>query len=336
MRNAIKTIREYFSLLRIQTGATTATAPLLGGLVMGQKDVLLLSILFVIGLLYHIFGFVLNEYKDIEIDRKSIDLKKKPLVSGNITKNKALFIVIISIIIGYTLIVFFYKSIYPISFFTIALLLGGLYDIYGKKIAGMDFVLAGGFFFICLMGASTVSTEFNVLVYIICLLFYFQIVFNNVVEGGLKDIDHDGMAGAKTIAQSLGVIVNRGVLIISKSFIGFAYGLRLIFLGLIIFLGSKPELNIWSYKHSIQMFIIVILVVIIFTLLTRFLKSLKFDRARLKRLFSIHEMSSYFMLILVLSPLFKLYLTIFLLILPAVWYIISNIALYGTLLEPRV
>jgi len=336
MRKAIKTIREYFSLLRIQTGATTATAPLLGGLVMGQRDGSHLIVLFIIGLLYHIFGFVLNEYSDIEVDKKSIDLKNKPLVSGNITKNKALFIVIISIVFGYALIVFFYRSIYPISFFTLALILGGLYDLYGKRLAGMDFVLAGGFFFICLMGASTVSTDFDALIYILCLLFFFQIAFNNAAEGGLKDVDHDGMANAKTLAQALGVTENQGVLRITKSFAGFAFGLRLIFLGLIVFLGSKPELDIWSYKHSFQMIIIVLLAVIIFTVLTRFLKSMKFDRSRLMRLFSIHEMASYFILILVLSPLFELQFTIFLLILPAVWYIASNIALYGTLLEPRV
>lgn len=336
MRKAINTIREYLSLLRIQTSGTTATAPLLGGLVMGQRDVSHLIVLFAIGLIYHIFGFVLNEYADIEVDKKSIDLKNKPLVSGNITKNKALFIVIASIVIGYGIIVFFYMSIFSISFFTLALILGGLYDLYGKRLVGMDFVLAGSFFFICIMGASTVSTDFNSIVYVLCLLFFFQIVFNNAAEGGLKDVDHDGIANAKTLPQALGVTVENGVLRITKSFIGFAIGLRLIFLALIVFLGSRPELDIWSYKHSFQMFIIVILAVISFIFLSRFLKITKFDRARLMRLFSIHEMAAYSMLIFVLSPLFDAGLTIFLLILPAAWYMASNITLYGTLLEPRV
>lgn len=330
------TIREYLSLLRIQTGAATASAPLLGGLIMGQRDVSNLAVLFIIGLLYHIFGFVLNEYVDVEVDKKSIDLKKKPLVSGIITKNQALFIVIISILCGYALIVFFYRSVYPISFFSLALLLGGLYDLYGKRIAGMDFVLAGGLFFICLMGASTISTDFNVLVYLVCLIYFFQIVFNNAVEGGLKDVDHDGIGGAKTLAQSMGVNVKLGVVQITKSFTGFAYGLRVIFLGLIVYLGSQPQLDIWSYKHGFQMIIIVFLAVIFLGALSRFLKSMKFDRSRLKKLFSLHEMSSYFMLILVLSPLFDLRIILFLLLLPAVWYLVSNITLYGKLLEPRV
>jgi len=330
------TIREYLSLLRIQTGAVTASAPLLGGLIMGQRDVSHLAVLFVIGLFYHIFGFVLNEYVDIEVDKKSIDLKKKPLVSGSITKNHALFIVIISILCSYALIVFFYRSIYPISFLSLALLLGGLYDIYGKRIVGMDFVLAGGFFFICLMGASTISTDFNVLVYLVCLMYFFQITFNNAFEGGLKDVDHDGIGGAKTLAQSMGVNVKVGVLKITKSFTIFAYVLRIIFLGLLVFLGSQPQLNIWSYKHGIQMIMIVFLAVISFGILSRFLKSVKFDRFRLMRLFSLHEMTSFFMVILTLSPLFDVWITVFLLLLPTVWYLVTNMALYGKPLEPRV
>jgi len=330
------TLREYLSLFRIQTGAATASAPLLGGLVMGQRDVLHLAVLFFIGLFYHIFGFVLNEYVDVEVDKKSVDLKKKPLVSGSITKDQALFVVIMSVLCSYVLIVFFYRSIYPIVFFSLALLLGGLYDLYGKRIVGMDFVLAGGFFFICLMGASTISTSFNVLVYLVCLIFFFQIAFNNAFEGGLKDVDHDGVGGAKTLAQSMGVNVKDRFLRITKSFTVFAYFLRVVFLFLLVFLGSQPQLNIWSYKHGLQMILIVFLAAVSFGMLSRFLKSVKFDRFRLMRLFSLHEMASYFMVVLVLSPLYDVWITVFLLLLPAVWYLVTNMALYGKLLEPRV
>ncbi len=329
-------MRNYLSLLRIQTGAATASAPLLGGLIMGQRDISLLAVLFIIGLLYHIFGFVLNEYVDVEVDKKSIDLKKKPLVSGSITKTQALYIIIISILCGYALIVFFYKSIYTVTFFSIALFFGGLYDIYGKMIAGMDFVLAGGFFFICLMGASTISIDFNILVYLVCLVYFFQILYNNAVEGGLKDVDHDGIGGAKTFALSMGVNVKLEDLKITKSFTGFAYALRFIFLCLLVFLGSQHQLDFWSNKHIFQIIIILFLTMIFLGTLHKFLKNVKFDRGRLKKLFSLHEMTSYFMLIIVVSPLFDLWITLALLLLPAVWYLVFNIFLYGKLLNPRV
>ena len=85
--SAIKTtLFEYLRLLRLQTGAATASAPLIGGLVLGQRDILHLVVLFLIGICYHIFGFVLNEYKDVEFDKQAIDLKEKQLVSGSITR----------------------------------------------------------------------------------------------------------------------------------------------------------------------------------------------------------------------------------------------------------
>lgn len=70
---------EYFRLLRIHSGAGTASILLIGTLIMGQRDSSLLLIIFLIGILGHIYGFVLNDYVDIEVDKKSLDLEKKPL-----------------------------------------------------------------------------------------------------------------------------------------------------------------------------------------------------------------------------------------------------------------
>ena len=335
--SAIKTtLFEYLRLLRLQTGAATASAPLIGGLVLGQRDILHLVVLFLIGICYHIFGFVLNEYTDVEVDKQAIDLKEKPLVSGSITRKEALSIVILSILCGYALILFFYGSVYTMSFFSIALLFGGLYDLYGKKIIGLDFVLAGGFFFICLTGASTVSLDFNVLVYLVCLLYFFQIVFNNAVEGGLKDVDHDALGGAKTLATYMGINVYQKVVQMTKPFVAFAFSLRFIFLGLLVFLGLQPQLIFWSDKHVFQVAIVVFLMGIFFVTLFTFLRSMRFNRSRLKKLFSMHEMASYFMVLIILSPIFGLWITVFLLLLPTVWYLVFNVVLYGKLLEPRV
>ena len=133
MSNIKNRILEHLRLFRFQTAAATASAPLIGGLIMNQRDPFPLFILFLIGVLYHIFGFVLNEYADIEADKKSADLKEKPLVSGSIIKEQALFIVVLSCTFSCALIIFTSQSPFPILFFISALLLGGTYDIYGKK-----------------------------------------------------------------------------------------------------------------------------------------------------------------------------------------------------------
>ncbi|KYK25883.1 hypothetical protein AYK20_04320 [Thermoplasmatales archaeon SG8-52-1] len=336
MNGIINTICEYLRLFRLHTGAATASAPLIGGLIMGQRDISSLIVLFLIGIFYHVFGFVLNEYIDVNVDKKSIDLKDKPLVSGSISKKQALYIVIISIICSYLLIFIFFRSIYTVSFFSLSLIFGVIYDLYGKKILGLDFVLAGGFFFLCLTGASTKSTDFNFLIYLFCLLYFFQIVYNNAVEGGLKDVGHDSTAGAITLATFMGVTVEKGILRITKSFVIFSYFLRFIFLALIVILGLQPQLLFWSDKHIFEIVIIVLLIVIYFATLFSFLRTMKFDRARLKKIFSINEMISFFMVLIVLSPMIGLYLTVFLIMLPAVWYLAFNVILYGKLLEPRV
>lgn len=336
MRAITNKICEYLRLFRLHTGAATASAPLIGGLIMGQRDLPALVVLFVIGIFYHIFGFVLNEYIDVNIDKKSLDLKEKPLVSGSINKKQALSIVIISIFCSYLFIFIFFRSIYTVSFFSLSLIFGGLYDLYGKKILGLDFVLAGGFFFLCLTGSSTISTNFNFLIYLFCLLFFFQISYNNAVEGGLKDVGHDSAGGAKTLATFMGVTVQKGNIRITKPFVLFSYCLRFIFLALIVIIGFQPQLLFWSDKHIFEITIIVLLIIVYFATLFSFLRSMKFDRSRLKKIFSINEMTSFFMVLIVLSPLIGSYLTVFLIILPAAWYLIFNVVLYGKLLEPRV
>jgi len=327
---------EYLRLFRFQTAAATASAPLIGGLVMNQRDPFLLFVLFLIGILYHIFGFVLNEYVDIEVDKKSDDLKEKPLVSGSITKKHALFIVVLSCICACAVIVFTFQSVFPILFFIFALLLGGIYDVYGKKIHGSDLVLAGGFFFLCLTGVSTISTHFTTLVYVVCLLYFFQIVFNNAIEGGLKDVNHDALGGVKTLAIRTGVNVHLGKLHVTKSFALFACGLRIAFVALLVLLGLQMKPSFWSEDHIFNIVIVLFLVVILFATLYKFLQRSKFDREKMKKLFSVHEMTSYSMILVVLLPILGLQITAILLLLPVVWYLMFNIVLYGKLLQPQI
>lgn len=327
----------YFQLFRFQTAAATALAPVVGAIVVGQRDIFPLFILFVIGLLCHIYGFVLNEYMDIDVDKKSEDLKKKPLISGIIPKKHALFIALSSCICASIITIYFFRFILPILFLLLAIFLCEIYDFFGKKIIGLDFVLGLGFFFICLMGASTVTYNFTTLTYIVCSVYFMHISFNNSVEGGLKDVDHDHLAGAKTLALKMKVFVKNRNLIVTKKFIAFSFILKFIFILLIILLCIQPEINFFDYKKNIiQLILIISLSIVIFLTLYKFLFLSVFDRSKLKKLFSMHEMSSYFLLIISLSPLIKLYPTIFLILFPFIWYIFFNFILYGKFLQPQV
>ncbi|HUT00667.1 MAG TPA: UbiA family prenyltransferase [Candidatus Thermoplasmatota archaeon] len=330
-------ILEYLRLPRIQTAAVTAVTPIVGSLVMGQQDIVHLLVLFLIGFLYHIYGFVLNEYVDVEVDRKSRDLQKKPLISNIIPKGYALFISLLSGACSCLLTLYFFPSVLPLLFLLFAILLGGIYDVYGKKIPGSDFILGLGFFFMCLMGASTVSHEFTTVTYIVCCIYFVHIVFNNAVEGGLKDVDHDTIGSAKTLATRMGVTVQNNRLKVTKTFAVFSISIKIIFIGLIVSLWLQPEIRgSLSYNHAIQITLIVFFASAIAFTMYKFLHSSTFDRPRLKRLFSVHEISSYFILILSLYSLIGVSSTIFLIFFPFIWFILFNVILYGKLLQPQV
>jgi len=67
----------YLQLLRPQGAAATSATILIGSIVMGLRDIFLLFILFILGILIHVCGFVLNEYIDVVVDKKFKDLQKK-------------------------------------------------------------------------------------------------------------------------------------------------------------------------------------------------------------------------------------------------------------------
>ena len=104
-------IGEYLKLSRLFNMGLTGVAPVLGALAMwniNQTSVLMLFILFIIGCLSHIYGFVLNDVIDTKVDKLSKELNARPLVSGTITRKKALYFAIISMILSWVFAIGFY------------------------------------------------------------------------------------------------------------------------------------------------------------------------------------------------------------------------------------
>ncbi len=340
---------EYIRLFRLQTGAITAIAPIFGYICFAaindiEFNIVNIFLLFLIGIFMHIFIFVLNEYIDVDIDRLSPDLAEKPLVKGSVTMKGAAAVIIVSFVLTYILAIFFFLRFWAIIALTISFVFGAIYDIYGKKFPGSDFVLALWIFWFCLFGASTLTShnpfELPALIYIVAGLGFMQIVFNNAVEGGIKDVDHDHLGGAKTLATVMGVKVKRGKLLFSSLFKGFTWGLKIVHIALFITLFFMPDLDFWKFESFYIRLLIIIfilcLVIAIFYTTYKFLNIGKFDRSKLKRIFSIHEISTYFIVPIILIPLLGIYVAIGLLLLPLIWFIFLNLVLYGSPLEPRV
>jgi 4-hydroxybenzoate polyprenyltransferase len=341
-------VLEYIRLFRLQTGAITAVAPIFGYFCLAaindiEFKIVDIFLLFIIGIFMHIFIFVLNEYIDVDIDRLSPDLTEKPLVKGSVSMKGAAAVIIISFVLTYILTIFFFLRFWAIITLTLSFVFGAIYDIYGKKFPGSDFVLALWIFWFCLFGASTLTSdnpfELPTLIYIVAGLGFMQIIFNNAVEGGIKDVDHDHLGGAKTLATVMGVKVKRGKLSLSASFKGFTWGLKIVHIALFLTLFLMPDLDLWGfepfYKSLIIIFILLLIIAIFYTTY-RFINIGKFDRSKLKRIFSIHEISTYFIVPIILIPLLGIIVAIGLLLLPLIWFIFLNLGLYGSPLEPRV
>ncbi|MEM2899321.1 MAG: UbiA family prenyltransferase [Thermoplasmata archaeon] len=100
--------RMYVKLARLHSSVLLGVAPVCGAIAMGKElSFMHYFILFVIGLFVHIYWFVLNEYADIEVDRKSKDLAGKPLVSGAISPNSALAFLLCALACSFLLLFLF-------------------------------------------------------------------------------------------------------------------------------------------------------------------------------------------------------------------------------------
>ena len=327
---------EYIRLIRLSTAGNEIGVILLGGFLMGMQDVQSILLLVLLGLFGHIFGYTLNEYVDIEVDKKLTYNIKKPLVSGIIPKSHALIIVFISGICTYVITLSFFFSLTAILLLTVALILTMVYDIYGKKIPFSDFVVAGTLGLFLLFGASTFSQNFTGVVYIASVVFFLDVVFMNFVEGGLKDIDHDAEAGAKTMASRMGVHVKDDTLVITMKFKIFAYILRIFYFGLIILVGFQPEINLWYSNFNILHVLAALLAVVVIVSSYKLLHFPVFDKTKMYKLFAIINISSVSLLLIMVYPIIGLWAILTLFLLPLLWYAILNRLMYEKALQPLV
>ena len=135
-RDSNMIIREYLKLARSFNAVLTGISPVMGALAMGQYDIFLLFLLFLVGFFGHTFGFVLNDIVDYKIDRSSKEISDRPLISGTISiKNARLFAFIslmaafaVSIYVAYVTQNYFSIVILAISGFFIT-----VYDLISKK-----------------------------------------------------------------------------------------------------------------------------------------------------------------------------------------------------------
>jgi len=328
-------LRDYLEITRLFNMGLTGVAPVLGAFSMwteGTLNLFKLLILFFIGCLSHAYGFILNDIIDIKVDKLSTDLTARPLVRGSISRQNAAIFAISCLVLSFILTWFFFSDLrrYLImgSFLVIAYASATIYDALSKKYPGMDIFVAGAVFFLILFGASTIG-PLSLLAWVVAFIGGLQVLFMNMINGAIKDIDHDEKGLARTFAIRLGAKVQAGVITLPVSFKTTGYGIELI-RSVLIFL---PFIVLGLPYDYWQLGLLVFLTALIFFMIYKLYAIRTFDRSRIRRFIGIIVIFMYATTPVMLSSLDWHVLLVALI--PPLWFFCSNLLLHRTIFEPK-
>jgi len=348
MPNLKNKIIGYLRLIRIHTLIATALTPSLGAFatfpVLKDKllpdDLIRIFIpLFLVGMIIHIFGEILNDYMDYDIDKANIELSDKPLVSGDVSKISALIGLISCIVFLIIIMIFSHFSILSLILFVIGATTGIVYQLISKKWLHSAVFLASYVFFIILFGGAYAGSYNDIfsmppLVYVLGVLGFFQLWINTAILGHLKDIKNDAEYGVKTFPMIFGVKVGREEktpkLIIPLGFKSLVVIIQIInlivaFLPLIYY-KSFYDGNVNLFLLS---FIMILLSIVILASMIRTMWSRLFERNKLMKVMAVREIATYFFAPVLLFPLIGGILTLIYIFVPLIWFIIVNKLISG-------
>ena len=336
-------IREYLKLARSFNAVLTGVSPVMGAIAMGQYDIIILFLLFLVGFLGHTFGFVFNDIIDYKIDKSSEEISDRPLISGTISIRNAWIFAFVSMFVAFIISLYIAvtnQNFLPILILAISAFFIALYDLISKKFPFMDVFVALGIFFLILYGAfyggTPVKSIYDIsnLAWIVCILGSIQVFFMQIVAGGMKDIENDFKKGAKTTAIKMGVRIIDGSLKVSLRFKALAYSIQLADI-LIVFLPFFIvwEINNLSVLQYFQWPVLGIIAVLMFVLSHKLLSMKHFERSKARKFIGSHYVTNFALvpiMLMALNPWAGL-----MMFFPALGFILSNIILHGTVLQPK-
>ncbi|HVQ01625.1 MAG TPA: UbiA family prenyltransferase [Candidatus Thermoplasmatota archaeon] len=334
-------IRNYLEISRLFNMGLTGVAPVLGALSMfttHSLTYLQLFVLFVIGCLAHAYGFVLNDIFDVPVDRLSKDLSLRPLVKGSITFRRATIFAFGCLILSFLLSRLFFftnQSQYLMIalILLIAYLLATVYDALSKKYPGMDLFVASAVFFLILFGAATIGTP-TLFAWTVAFIGGLQVLFMNMINGAIKDIDHDKDGSARTLAIWLGAKVHAGVMELPLSFKTTGYLIEIVRTVLVFAPFVLPILQPMLWRPQIwQLALLVLFEALTFVSIYRLFSIKAFNRARIRKgigMIVIFMYATTPIMLGSLNPYFMLVAFI-----PPLWFVLSNLTLHKTLFEAK-
>jgi 4-hydroxybenzoate polyprenyltransferase len=206
---------EFVKLCRFYAAPITALLPIYGALSTGMNiSTTQFLVLFLIGLLGHVWGFILNDYADMKVDEfLKVD---KPLIVGTISKKEAITWSISCVTTAFLLTLIFFRHPLPIAILGISGILGCIYCFFSKRAPGLEIFASSSFSTFCLFGSVAISLSIPLLSIVIFFFVLVQQVFENGVIGGLKDCGHDFFVGKTTVLSMGAALLNRKTFKIPK------------------------------------------------------------------------------------------------------------------------
>ncbi len=326
-------IREYLKLSRSFNAGLTGISPVMGAVCMGESRLLPLFLFFLVGFFGHVYGFVVNDISDTGVDRLSTELGDRPLVSGTISRRNAWIFAIVSMVLSFVIAVFLsfrYYSFFPAMPLLVASALSiTIYNLISKKYPAMDVFVGTGIFLLILYGASSIG-NMTELAWIVAVLGTIQVLFMQFIAGGLKDAENDYKAKANTLAIKIGVRVENGEMFVPYLFKTLAHFLQFINIALIFI----SLLFIFGFERCwMQIAILAPLSILMVAISARLLGMKKFDRNRARKLIGLHYYTNFSLvpiMLMVLNPWIGI-----LVFVPFGAFVLSNVTLHGTLLQPK-
>lgn len=303
-------------------GIFIAMMPLLGAVSNGIFHGFIF--LLIAGICSNIFGFVQNDYFDVEIDRQSGYVSNRPLAIGLISEKEAIVFMAILLAIPFIITIFLFST-YAFLFLMLYFFFYTVYNRYSKKFAFMEYSLGLAGTMIFLYGAFSFKEEISIYCFLISLLPILKYAFNVGVSANLKDIEYDLRQEVRTTPSLFNINLEK--FSIPKGFILYGYSLKIIYVIIAFFA---------LYVTQMEAYFSFLLLIVNSLFLFYTIKKI-FDNFgnRRKMLFyaEIHEILSYTLMVSILydyvaikySPLFSFSL----LILPPLWIILSLKILFG-------
>lgn len=334
-------ILDVIGLYRLHTALVTAAVPGIAGYIAGGSPFLILSV--IAGtVLHHAWAFSLNEIMDLDIDRRNAGLSHKPLVSGRLSVKRGWVLSCGSLLFSF--VIFAAGALVSggslaavMTYLLLATIFGGIYDVFGKRFPLSDLFVALWMFFLVMAGAGAVSGPgpYPLAVWAAASLSFLHILFNNSVEGGLKDVENDRTSDVRSLAIFTGARFRGNHFEIPLSFRSWGMFLRASFIitasVLVVYLAEEADMGNW------------IMVVVPAAGLLLFAHSMTFlsrrvdkDRTSLIRTFAVHELISFGLCILVVLPAMGPIAALIAFFLPMAWVLFFNRLVYRTGLAPKV